>query len=95
MAYHIGDIAVVIAGQPTTFSLAGATLTVYVLKPDGSTVLTKSGTIVDATTGQWSWTTASGDFSDGGTYSVQLKAVTGGVTRYADPELLYVDGKIA
>ena len=97
MAYHVGDVTSVVM-TPLPFAITGATLTVYVLKPDGTTLVTRSGadvSIIDGATGQYSWSAKAGDLSAAGQYIVQAKTVVGGVTRYGDPEIVVVDGVLA
>lgn len=97
MAYHVGDVLSVVM-TPLPFVITGATLTVYVLKPDGTTLVTKSGAdvaIIDGPTGQYSWAATAGVLNATGAYTVQAKTVNAGVTRYGDPEIVYVDGALA
>lgn len=88
--YQKGEIGLVIPLTPLGEDITGSTITIYIRKPD-TTVVTKSGTIVDAITGQVSWTTVSGNTDTNGEYIQQAKYVTGGVTKYGPMETFYVD----
>jgi len=90
MPFYKGETARVITPKPFSFDITGYTITTYVRKPD-ATIVTKSGSIVDATTGQHSWTTASTDINAKGAYWSHSKAVSGSTVRYNEPEVFYVE----
>lgn len=93
--YQKGEVGLVIPLQlPLEENISGYTVTMYVRKPDGST-LTKSGTIVDSATGQVSWTTSGTDIGSVGEYIQQAKYVSGGTTKYGPMETFYVDDVLA
>lgn len=94
MIHYKGETGKVITPAPLGWDITGYTITVYVIKPDLS-MLTKSGTIVDAGTGQVSWTTLSTDINAEGQYSQQVKAVNGTIVRYAPAELFSVESVLA
>ncbi len=79
--------------SPLGYDITGYTITIYIRKPD-TTNLTKSGTIVDATTGQVKYASTSGDLSLVGEYFTQVKAVSGGTTKYGPIESFYVEDRL-
>ena len=91
-----GESAKVIYPIPLPFDITGYTITVYVRKPDAS-LLTKTGTIVDAASGQISWVTdnSGANLSIVGEYISQVKAVSGSIIRYMEPETFKVDDTLA
>lgn len=94
MIYFKNEVGRVIYPKPLPFDITGYTITVYITKPDAS-IVTKSGTIVDAASGQISWTVASGNIDTVGEYFQQVKAVSGGTTRYGEAETFKVEAIIA
>lgn len=84
--YYKGDIGRVIPFR-TGFSWVGVTTkTVTILKPDGSTYLTKTGADVvvdDATTGQIHVLSKSGELNQVGEYLMQAKMEDGTNTLFS------------
>lgn len=95
MIHYKGETGKVIQPSILGVDVTGCTITVYVLKPNGTTLLTKSGTIINASTGQVSWTTISTDIDTVGEYHSQVKTVNGGVTLYYPAETFKVDDVLA
>lgn len=94
--YHKGVVNEDIVPSPLGYDITGVTVTIYFLKPDGTTTVTKTGSIVDATTGQVKYTTAAaGDLDTVGEWQCQVKVNISTTTiKYGPVETFQVEGNI-
>lgn len=96
MIYFKGEVARDIKPTPLGFNITGYTVTVNFQRPDGTT-LSKTGTIVDTTTGQVKYTTTAGDtvLDTVGEWLMQVKVnVSTTNILYGPVENFYVEERI-
>jgi hypothetical protein len=93
MIYFKGEVNRDINPSPLGFDITGTTVTIYFQRADG-TKLTKTGTIVDATTGQVKYTTTAGDtvLDTVGEWIMQVKVnISTTTVKYGPIENFYVE----
>lgn len=97
MTFFKNEVGRVIRPSPLGFDISAYTISVLFQRPAGTTI-TKSGTAVDNTTGQVSYTTTTSDtvLDTLGEWLMQVKLTTGGGSALYGPlENFYVEEKIA
>ncbi len=96
MVYFKDEVARDIVPSPLGFDITGTTVTIYFQNPAG-TPLTKTGSIVDATTGQVKYTTTASDsvLASVGEWFMQVKVnISTTTVRYGPIENFYVESRI-
>lgn len=94
--YHKGEVNRDIVPTPLGEDITGVTVVIYFMRPAG-TVLTKTGSIVDATTGQIKYTTTAGDtvLDTVGEWQCQVKVnVSTTTVKYGPVEIFQVEDNL-
>lgn len=85
---HIGDIGtefvITLYDSTTILDVSGASVTIYLKKPSGTTLTKAASLYTDGTDGKVKVSSASGDLDEGGLWTVQAKVAESGNTWYSD-----------
>lgn len=98
-SYTVGDKGIAIHGQcldgTAATDLTGSTTELHIRKPDG-TVLTRTATITEPTTGQWQYTWGAGELTEPNHWQIeaQVTSADGSIAQTFGPVTFFVKPEI-